>query len=167
MSFLEHTINWTKGEILEGTIIIFFGLLLIASGALFWKFGTTVGAKSVVIPLLLTGAIAAISGTGMLWSNNNRLIEFEQRYHEDAAQFIVAEKHRVEQFLPWYPQIKAGITILLAIAMTIMWISDKPLFHGIALGMILLGFSLLVVDYFSKERADTYYAYILEEVKRE
>ncbi len=53
MDFIQHTINWVNGEILEATITGVFGALIILCSVLFWKFGTTPYGKSLIIPLLI------------------------------------------------------------------------------------------------------------------
>ncbi|MDJ0766400.1 MAG: hypothetical protein QNJ97_25725 [Myxococcota bacterium] len=46
MNFIQHSINWSKGKIFEATVIEVFGLLTVVAGFLFWKLGSTPGAKA-------------------------------------------------------------------------------------------------------------------------
>ena len=48
MDFVQHSIDWAKGEIFEATLIAAFGLLTILAGVLFWKLGKSPNAKAVV-----------------------------------------------------------------------------------------------------------------------
>ena len=167
MNFLDYSNAWIKGELFEAAIIVFASIAILASALLFWKYGTTPAAKSLVLPLLAVGLISSASGIGMLWSNNQRLVEFESHYSQDAAGFIEAEKQRVEKFLPWYSQIKIAITVIFAIAMLIFLVTNNVILHGVGIGIILFGFSVLMIDHFSQARAETYYVQIEKALSHE
>lgn len=165
MNFIEHTMNWTRGELLEATLISVTSLLLIAGAGLFWKYGTTPAAKGIILPLLVVGLILGVSGVSMLVSNQKRLVEFEQSYQQAPAEFVLKEKERVESFLPWYKQVRIMVTVLLIMGMAIVWFSSSVSLHGIAIGLTLFAISSIVIDHFSNERAQIYYQHILEQQK--
>ena len=64
MEFINYTLNWTKGEIFEATIIAVFGILTLILGIAFWKLGETLNAKALLIPLIVVGLI--FTGSGIL-----------------------------------------------------------------------------------------------------
>ena len=45
-NMLKHSIEWCKGEIFEGKMILAFGILFLIITLCFWKFGLTVNAKA-------------------------------------------------------------------------------------------------------------------------
>ena len=46
MEFIEHTVAWCRGEIFEGRLLALFGAVVVTLGLLFWRFGSTPGAKA-------------------------------------------------------------------------------------------------------------------------
>lgn len=163
MEFIDHTLNWTKGEIFEAVVIAIFGLLTITIGFVFWKFGETPSAKALLIPFIVVGVLFVGSGISMYMSNQKRLVHFENSYQEDPAAFVVQEKQRVEDFQYLYTITKILATLFFALALIFFWFTKNHYLQAVGIGLILFGLSGLVIDYFSKERADIYYETILKE----
>ncbi|MFK7926143.1 MAG: hypothetical protein AB8H47_29615 [Bacteroidia bacterium] len=162
MEFIDHSLNWCKGEIFEAKFITLFSALILLSTLLFWRIGTTPGAKAMIIPLLVVGLLVGSLGIGMLMSNSKRLKDFEQVYQADAQAFIQAEKTRTDEFMSWYPitrYIMLGIG-LLGIGLFVFWAT--PLGRAIGISLLLIMIGTFVIDHFSEERADIYHAKIIE-----
>lgn len=165
MEFINHTITWSKGEIFEGVIIAVFGILTIVLGVIFWKFGGTPNAKALLIPLIMVGLIFTGSGISMIIFNQKRIVKFEQTFQKDPETFVQQEKQRVEDFQYLYTITKVLATIFFALALIFFWFTKNHHLQAIGIALILFGLSGLVIDYFSEERADTYYEIILKELE--
>lgn len=166
MDFIEHTINWVKGEIFEAAIFGSFGLLTIICSLLLWKFGETPNSKALIIPLLIVGLFflgTAISG---IVSNNKRLPQYTNTYKEDKFAFIQSEKKRVEDFQYLYKMTIIIASVCFAVAICFFLFTNNHVLKAIGLALIIFGLTGLIIDYFSKERADTYYKLILLEYKK-
>lgn len=157
MDFITYTNNWLKGEIFEGTIIAIFGTLVFLSSIVFWKFGSTPASKSLILPLIIVGAIFISSGVSMYFSNQKRLVEYQQSYQENKTEFIQQEKERVESFQYMYTLSKILATVGFLVTLIAFWLTKSSTFQGIAIGLAILGFASLVIDFFSEERASIYY----------
>ena len=161
MDFLEHTLNWTRGEIFESTLIGAAGGILLALAILFARYGNGPGGRAVVMPLVVLGLIFLGSGLWQVRVNQNREIAFQQAHDLNPTAFVHTEKLRVEAFYPIYVQVRVGATLCFALALVLLWLARAHWIHAAALGLLILGSSALVIDYFSKERADAYYQVIL------
>lgn len=162
MEFIDHSLNWCKGEVFEAKFIILFSALILLSTILFWRMGTTPGAKAMIIPLLLVGLLVGGLGLGMLMSNTKRLKNFQQAYQRDAQTFIQAEKERTDEFMSWYPitrYVMAGLG-LVGIGLFMFWAT--PLGRAIGISLLLIMVGTFVIDHFSEERADIYHEKIIE-----
>lgn len=164
MEFIQHTINWTKGEIFEAVFIGAFGLLLVICGVLFWRLGQTPNAKSMFIPLVLVGILFAGAGMSGVVSNQKRIPKFEQEFHENPTVFVENEKERVEDFQYLYTMTLILASVSFVIAMTFFWFTNSSVLKAIGIALLIFGLSGIVIDYFSKERADIYYEQILEQI---
>lgn len=163
MDFFQHTLNWVRGEILESVFITISGIVIVTIAVLLFKNGSA-GAKAFWLPLLLVGAIMVIAGGFQVDANQRRRDQFEIRYQTE-TDFVLQEKGRVEQFMPLYVQVRVVVTLFFLFGMTLIWFSENRYLHGMAIGLIMLAVSALIIDYFSKERADLYYEMIQQELE--
>ena len=71
MEFIQHTINWVRGEILESVVFGAFGFITLIISIVFWRFGKTPSAKGMIIPLLVIGLFYFIAGQSIYTEINN------------------------------------------------------------------------------------------------
>lgn len=165
MDFIQHTTNWIKGEIFEATLFGSFGLLTIICSLLFWKFGDTPNSKAVIIPFIIVGLFFLGTAISAISSNKKKLPQYTEAYNQDKSAFVKSEKARVEGFQYLYTMtiIIASIAFVLAICAFVL--THNATFRAIGIALAIFGITGLIIDYFSKERADTYYKEITTEVK--
>lgn len=166
MDFIKHTIHWAKGEIFEAIIYGSFGLLTIIGSLLFWIFGTTLHSKSAVIPFALVGIFFLLTAIFGIANNKKRLREYTDSYHINKIDFVLSEKKRVEDFQHLYKMTIIIASVCFAVALLFFYLSNNYFLRAVGLALILLGMTGLIVDFFSKERADNYYRTILMEIER-
>jgi len=165
MTIIEHSISWAKGEQFEGMCIAIGGIITMVVTFLLWKYGTTPNAKSLIVPSLVLGVIFILMGITMINSNGKRPAEYQQAYESDSAQFLLDEKKRVEDFQFLYPT-SLGISAVCFLITLIAFIwSKNPTFHAISIALSVMGLALIIIDYFSKERATIYYQHILQQLQ--
>lgn len=165
MSILEHSIAWARGEQFEGMCIAIGGVATMVVAFLFWKYGTSPNAKSLVLPSLVLGVLFILMGLTMINSNGKRPAQFQQAYESDRTQFLLDEKKRVEDFQILYP-ISLGVSAFFFLITIIAFVwSKNPTFHAIGIALSTFGLALIVIDYFSKERAAIYYEHILQQLQ--
>ena len=165
MDFLEHAIAWCKGEIFEARLILIFGIVVVISAFLFYKLGSTPGAKAMLFPLLVVGTVFIASGASMSYSNPKRIVEFQKANTENPEAFVLSEKERVEGFQYMYTMTLIIASAFFVVAMVLFWFTNNHTLKAIGIALVLFGLSGLVIDYFSSERADIYYEQIMDELK--
>lgn len=164
MNFYQHTQDWLKGELFEGTIILFSGIVLINISLLFWKYGTTPNAKYLVIPILVVGLLFSVGIGAMMFFNKKRVEQFEQQYRENPLTFVKKEKQRVEGFQVLY-KYSVGFAALGFLATIIAFgFMENRVFQSFCIAFMIVSASLIIIDHFSKERAVIYYQHILHEL---
>ena len=161
MQLVEYSVQWAKGESFEGTCITIAGILTLICTLLIWKFGATVNAKALLIPAFTLGLLFSIMGSFMVYSNTKRVTEFQNAYQTDSTAFIQNEKKRVEDFQFLYPTSLVISAVCFLITVLAFAYSKNPTFHAIGIVLTVFGVSLIIIDYFSKERAQIYYDHIL------
>ncbi len=165
MDFIHHTTNWIKGEIFEATIFGSFGLLTIICSLLFWKFGETPNSKALIIPLIIVGLFFLGTAFSGISSNKKKIPQYTEAYKQDKSAFVKSEKARVEGFQYLYTMtiIIASVCFVLAICAFVF--THNATLRGIGIALAIFGITGLIIDYFSKERADNYYKEIATEIK--
>ena len=165
MEFIEHTINWAKGEIQEAIIMGIVGLLIIVSALLFWKFGNTPNAKALVLPLLVVGLLPFVNSFSGVNSNNKRIVEYTQQYMANPPAFIKAEKERVESFDEIFKYTYPMAIILTIGGAILFFLFGSPTWKAISLAMMSLGLMTYFIDHFAAERAEIYLQQINKALK--
>ena len=102
MEFIQHAINWVRGEILESVVFGAFGFIALIISIVFWRFGKTPNAKGMIIPLLVIGLFYFIAGAVNIYRNQQRIPQYQEKYQKDPAGFIESEKNRTEGFMNIY-----------------------------------------------------------------
>lgn len=160
MELIHHTTNWLKGEILEAIIMSIFGVLIIISGLLFWKFGTTPYAKALIIPLLIVGSIPFFTGISNVITNKNRMEIYKQAWEKDNHQFILTEKERVESFDQIFKYSYPAAIIFVIGGAILFFVVNSPNWKAISLAMMILGLMAYFIDLFAAKRAEIYLNHI-------
>lgn len=160
MEFIQHTHQWVNGEILEATIMVIAGAVILLSAALFWKFGGTPNAKSLVIPLLIVGLIPFVTGIANVSNNKSRLPACKQAWQEDERAFVLAEKERVQGFDEIFKYTYPFSLIMVMGGAVLFFLLTSPTWRAISLAMMSIGLMAYFIDHFAKERADIYMQHI-------
>lgn len=165
MDFYQHTQNWLKGELFEGTMVLISGIILIIISLSFWKFGSTPNAKALIIPLMVVGLLFTFGIGSMMVSNQKRITNFEIHYQENAREFIESEKQRVEEFQVLYKYSVGFAAISFLLTIIAFGFIENRIFQSICIALMVISVSLIIIDHFSKERAKIYYQHILTEMQ--
>ncbi|MEB0032788.1 hypothetical protein QN372_18730 [Undibacterium sp. RTI2.1] len=132
----------------------------------FWKFGDTPYAKAIVIPFLIVGLFCASVGSTLLVTNPKRMLDYQEAYQKNSVEFLKSEQQRTTKFISWYPRALWAFVAIGALAMIAYGMTTKPLPNAVSLAALLLCFSGLMIDHFSKERAFAYANQIGSELKK-
>lgn len=165
MELIHHTLNWVKGEILEAKIMAIVGAVMILCAILFWKFGITPYAKSMVIPLLVVGTIPLVFGISGAISNQNNIQHYEKAWEQNEEEFIQSEKQRVESFDNIFKYSYPFAIICTIGGAILFFLVSTPNLKAISLALMMLGLMAYMIDHFAAERADIYLKHIEEAIK--
>ena len=147
MEVLKFATEWAKAEVFSTRFFIVFALLFLIASYGFWHLGKTDLAKAYIIPSLVAGILLMIIGVGLVYTNVNRISDFEAAYQQDAATFIASESERIESTLKEYNTIvfKAipGIMILASLLIIVI---DKPVWRASCITTIAMMIVILLID---------------------
>ncbi|MEN2400189.1 hypothetical protein GKZ90_0010395 [Flavobacterium sp. MC2016-06] len=161
MEFIKHTIQWCKGEIFEGKMVLLFGILFLIISLSFWKFGTTPNAKASIIPVLVVALLHIGTGVSMIINNRNRQNQYTVEFNANADNFKKSEIERTENFIKWYPKLRYFSLGLIITGFLLVALITTPMWRSIGLCIMITAFSLIIIDYFSEERAHHYHSILI------
>lgn len=166
MKLFEHTQNWLEGELFEGTIVLVSGIILLIISLVLWKFGSTPNAKALIIPIMVVGLLFSLGIGSMMVSNQKRIINFEKAYQENPKEFIESEKQRVEDFQVLYIYSVGFAAISFLLTIIAFGFMENRIFQSVCIALMIVSVSLIIIDHFSKERAQIYYQHIVNEIQQ-
>ncbi len=165
MKLFEHTQNWLEGELFEGTIVLVSGIILLIISLVLWKFGSTPNAKALIIPIMVVGLLFSLGIGSMMVSNQKRIINFEKAYQENPKEFIESEKQRVEDFQVLYIYSVGFAAFSFLLTIFAFGFMENRIFQSVCIALMIVSVSLIIIDHFSKERAQIYYQHIVNEIQ--
>lgn len=157
MEILNHSVEWSQGEIYEGKWIISFGCILVAV-ALFIHFDSiSEAAKTLLIPCIVLAVLFIGTGVYLVTQNTNRILIYEEVQKEQVPAFVKGEKERVSAFISWYPKTRIILAILAVFGLAFVLFSKNHMLSSIGIALVALALSGYVIDYFSEDRAKVYF----------
>lgn len=166
MKFYESTQNWFEGELFEGKIILLSGIIITIISLTIWKYGTTPNAKALFIPLLTVGLLFLIGISTMMISYPKRMAESEQAYKKNPEEFMLSEKQRVEDFQVLYKYSVGFAAVSFLLTVIAFGFFENKIFQSVCIALMLISVSLIIIDHFSKERANIYYIEIQNNLEK-
>lgn len=158
MEVLKFATEWAKAEVFPTRFFIVFALLFLIASYGFWQLGKTDLAKAYIFPTLIAVILLMIIGIGLVYTNTQRITEFEAAYQEDPAAFITSEVERIEHTLKEYNTIVfKAIPGIMIIASALIILIDKPAWRASCITTIAMMIVILLIDGTAHARIAGYY----------
>lgn len=167
MELLKLATEWAKAEVFSTRFFIFFAILFIIASLGFWQLGKTELAKAYIIPTFVAGILLLIIGSGLNYTNIQRVKQFEKDFTTDASAFYQSEIERTESTLKEYTVVFKVIPILIIIAALLILFINTPTWRAISITTIAMLIVILLVDGTAYSRIEAYYKELkLVEIKK-
>ena len=157
MELLKLATEWAKAEVFSTRFFIFFAIGFLIASVGFWQLGKTDLAKAYIIPTLVAGILLFIIGSGLNYTNIQRVKEFEKNFNTDTTAFYQSEIERSESTLKEYTVVFKVIPILIIVAALIILCVNTPIWRAISITTIAMLTIILLVDGTAHSRIEAYY----------
>lgn len=167
MELLDYTTEWVKGEVFQGRIMLFVGILLSISGWMIFKSEHDV-LKGTLIPIALMLLVFLGYGGFVAFSRPGHLEKVKTTYAESPVKALEMEQEKALRDHAAYSRLKPIWVVLIAVAAILYFLGGEYL-KGLSIGLIGMFLSVLIVDTTLHHRLGFYKAGIeklLSEVKR-
>lgn len=163
MDILKAATDWAKAELVSTPFFILFGVVFMVTSLGLWQFGKTDLAKAYIIPTLVAGALLAIIGLGLFFTNKSRITQFEKAYHEDAAAFVTSELERADATLKEYKNIVfTAIPLIIVACSVVLFFVSTPIWRASMISTIAMLTVILLIDGLAHARIDEYNRQLLQ-----
>ena len=153
--------TYFDGEKSEAALILLAGVLALVAALWLWFSVREPFARGLAAALLLGAALGlGVGGTVYFRTDGQvrQLLELEQR---DPARFAAEEGSRIRQVVRSFGQYRVGYAVAAVLALVFVFVVGRPLYHGLAVGLLILAALGLTIDFYAERRAVAY-QYALE-----
>ena len=157
MELLKLATEWAKAEIYSTRFFIFFSIGFLIASVGFWQLGKTDLAKAYIIPTLVAGVLLLIIGSGLNYTNIQRVKQFEKDFNTDASAFYQSEIERSESTLKEYTIVFKVIPILIIIAALLILFVNTSNWRATSITAIAMLTVILLVDGTAHSRIESYH----------
>lgn len=157
MELLKLATEWAKAEVFSTRFFILFAILFLIACAGFWQLGKTDLAKAYIIPTLVAGILLLIIGSGLNYTNIQRVKQFEKDFNNDATAFYQSEIERLESTLKEYTVVFKVIPVIIIIAVLLLLLINTPTWRAISITTIAMLIVILLVDGTAYARIEAYH----------
>jgi len=156
MELLKLATEWAKAEVFSTRFFIFFAIGFLIASIGFWQLGKTDLARAYIIPTLVAGILLLIIGSGLNYTNIQRVKQFEKDFNNDTSAFYQSEIERSESTLKEYTVVFKVIPILIIVATLLILFVNTPTWRAISITTIAMLIVILLVDGTAHSRIESY-----------
>jgi hypothetical protein len=153
MSVAEVIAVYFRGEKAEAALILLAGALSLAGALWLWFSVREPFARGLAASLLLTAALGLGVGGGVYFRTDAQVAALQQLQRSDPARFAADEGPRIRQVVKSFGIYRLCYAAAVLIALLFVFVLGKPLYHGLAVGLLVLAALGLTIDYFAEARA--------------
>ena len=157
MELLKLATEWAKAEVFSTRFFILFAIVFLIASVTFWQLGKTDLAKAYIIPTLVAGILLLIIGSGLNYTNIQRVKQFKKDFNTDASVFYKSEIERSESTLKEYSVVFKVIPILIIISALLILFVNTPTWRAISITTIAMLIVILLVDGTAHSRIENYH----------
>ena len=157
MELLKLATEWVRSEVFSTRYFIFFAIGFLIASIGFWQLGKTELAKAYIIPTFVAGILLLIIGSGLNYTNIQRVKQFEKDFKTDASAFYQTEIVCSEDTLKEYSIVLKVIPILIIIAALLILFVNTPTWRAISITSIAMLVIILLVDGTAHSRIEKYH----------
>jgi hypothetical protein len=156
MHVAEIMVTYFRGEKSEAALILLAGALSLVAALWLWFSVREPFARGLAAALLLTAALGLGVGGGVYFRTDTQVAAMQQLQRSDPARFAAEEGPRIRQVVKSFGIYRLCYAVAVLLALLFVFVVGKPLFHGLAVGLLILAALGLTIDYYAEARAVRY-----------
>jgi hypothetical protein len=156
MSVTDIIDGYFSGEKLESAWIAIVGALALTVALVLWFVARDPFARGLAAALLLMAALGLVVGGTVYLRTDVQVAALHDLRTTDPALFAAAEGARIATVVKSFGQYRVAYAGAALLALVFVFAIGRPVFHGLAVGLLILAALGLTIDFFAEERAREY-----------
>jgi cation transport ATPase len=148
--------TYFAGEKSEAALIALAGLVALVAAFWLWFAIREPFARGLAAALLLTALLGLGVGGGVYARTDAQVRQLVELQRADPGRFAAEEGPRIRQVVRSFGGYRIGYAIAIVLALGFVFVPGKPLFHGLAVGLLVLAALGLTIDHYAEARAAGY-----------
>lgn len=146
------------GEKSEAALILLAGVAALVAAVWLWFWVREPFARGLAASLLLTAALGLGVGGAVYVRTDSQLRQLVELQRAQPARFAAEEGPRIRQVVRSFGLYRIAYAAAIVLALVFVFVIGKPLFHGLAVGLLVLAALGLTIDFYAERRAVGYAA---------
>lgn len=160
MDTIVYTQNWLNTDVIQGKIMMGFGITLVAVIIIIF-FSNNLLIKGTLIPLVLLALMFLIYSSNLIITKPKKLSVYTTAFVNNEEEFKTSEQVRVKKLADTYLWNKIIWLTIMIIGGLLCIVLDNNYLKGLGLGLIFFGASSFVADTFLQHSATVYYKHLI------
>ena len=156
MNVAEVIAVYFHGEKSEAALILLAGAVSLAAALWLWFSVREPFARGLAASLLLTAALGLGVGGSVYFRTDAQVAALQQLQRSDPAGFATEEGARIRQVVKSFGIYRLCYAAAVILALLFVFVLGKPIYHGLAVGLLILAALGLTIDYYAEARAARY-----------
>jgi hypothetical protein len=148
--------DYFGGEKSEAALILLAGVLALAAAIWLWFWIREPFARGLAAVLLLTAAMGLGVGGTVYFRTDGQVRELVNLHEVEPARFALEEGPRMRQVVSSFGVYRIFYAAAVLLALACVFVVGRPLFHGLAVGLLLLAALGFTIDFYAESRALEY-----------
>ncbi len=144
------------GEKSEAALILLAGIAALAMALWLWFSIREPFARGLASTLLLVAALGLGVGGTVYFRSDAQAQQLVELLRADPTRFGAEEGPRIRQVAKSFGQYRIAYAIAVILALVFVFLLGRPIFHGLAVGLLILAALGFTIDYYAEARAAAY-----------
>jgi len=146
------------GEKSEAALILLAGIAALLAAVWLWFWVREPFARGLATSLLLTAALGLGVGGTVYFRTDSQLRQLVELQRAEPLRFAAEEGPRIRQVVRSFGQYRIAYAAAIVLALVFVFFIGKPMFHGLAVGLLVLAALGFTIDFYAEHRAIEYTA---------
>lgn len=148
--------TYFAGEKSEAALILLAGVAAFAAALWLWFWIREPFARGLAATLLLVAALGLVVGGTVYSRSDGQAQQLVELRRADPARFDAEEGPRVQQVVRSFRLYRIAYAVAVILALVFVFMLGGALFHGLAVGLLILAALGFTIDFYAEARAVEY-----------
>lgn len=148
--------EYFAGEKSEAALILLAGMAALAAALWLWFSIREPFARGLAAALLLVAVLGLGVGGTVYFRSDAQAQQLVELRRAEPARFDAEEGPRIRQVVKSFGLYRIAYAVAVILALVFVFVLGRPMFHGLAVGLLILAALGFTVDFYAETRAHDY-----------